>query len=320
MARLLWYMQDFIRHSTLFPSLTKIIPQKSRVFILGNGPSLNGDIAAYKANLANEELMMVNQAITHKLAFELKPKYYVLMDPAYWGFYTQSEDVQGLLKASIHNLSKSLNRVTWDMYILAPNHFYHNRTQKGIHLTNPRLHIALFNASELYTFPLLQKWLYTRNLAIPSGINVLLAALCCAVTLKYKEIYLLGADSSWHSELFVDSDNKVYCLDTHYYHKNAEKIYTPYPLSFHLQCCAEAFKAYSVLGKVFPHIVNCTSISMIDGLNRGNLAHIFTRGGARARFCINLLRFIYLSQFLSTFIYFHSLSFSYYLRAQKSHI
>ncbi|TLD92422.1 DUF115 domain-containing protein [Helicobacter magdeburgensis] len=280
-ASFLWYMQNFIRNGTFTPSIRKLHPTRKRVFVLGNGPSLNNDVPPHIEQLKNEDVMMVNQAITHSLALEIKPRYYVLMDPAYWGFYTDEEDTEDkFITACVQELDKSLEQVDWDMTILAPYHYYKTRTGKGIAPSNPHIQIATFNAVELYTFFRFQNWLYRHNFAIPSGINVLIAALSCAITMKYEHIYLLGADSNWHTQLGVDSDNRVYCLDTHYYHNDAQKCYTPYPLSFHMECITAAFKAYDMLGKNFPQISNLSSISMIDAFPRSTLFSIFNGGGA----------------------------------------
>ncbi|WP_295739377.1 6-hydroxymethylpterin diphosphokinase MptE-like protein [uncultured Helicobacter sp.] len=274
-ASFLWYMQNFIRNGTFTPSIRKLHPTRKRVFVLGNGPSLNNDVPPHMEQLKNEDVMMVNQAITHSLALEIKPRYYVLMDPAYWGFYTDEEDTEDkFITACVQELDKSLEQVDWDMTILTPYHYYKTRTGKGIAPSNPHIQIATFNAVELYTFFRFQNWLYRHNFAIPSGINVLIAALSCAITMKYEHIYLLGADSNWHTQLGVDSDNRVYSLETHYYHDDTQKGYSPYSISFEMGCVAKVFKAYDALGRGFPQIYNLSSTSMIDAFPRSTLSSI----------------------------------------------
>lgn len=291
-GQFLWFMQDFLRHGTLCPSVKSIQKNKDRIFIIGNGPSLNKDIAPFVENLKHEDVMMVNQALTHPLAFNLQPHYYVLMDPAYWGFYTQEEDVEGWIADCITSLNERFADVNWQMDILAPYHFYAKRTQKSVAPANENIHIRTFNATELYTFFSLQRWLYINGFAIPSGINVLISALCCAIIMGYSKIYLLGADSNWHAQLDVDENNRVFSLEEHYYHDEVERVYTPYRLSFHMQCITEAFKAYDTLGMTFPQIYNLSSSSMIDAFPRGNLADIFTGGGARVKFLWLFLLFL----------------------------
>lgn len=290
--QLLWFIQDFLRHGTLRPSIRSIKRNKKRIFIIGNGPSLNKDIAPFINNLKDEEILMVNQSLTHPLAFNLKPKYYMLMDPAYWGLYTHEEDANGWITDCILNLNEKLADVYWQMNIFAPYHFYTKRTEKGITCINQNIHIHTFNATELHTFFALQRWLYVNGFAIPSGINVLISALCCALIIGYNKIYLLGADSTWHTQLDVDEKNRVFSLEEHFYHDEVQKVYTPYRLSFHMQCITEAFKAYDILGMAFPQIYNLSSSSMIDAFPRSNLADIFTRGGARVKFLWLFLLFL----------------------------
>lgn len=279
-ARLLWWLQIFARNGTLTPSIRHIKPNKDRVFIFGNGPSLKEDITPYVRALQNEHTIMVNQSLTHSLALQLKPTYYVLMDPAYWGHYTDEENHENSLTKCCMDLSKALSKVYWNMILLAPHNFFKRRNNKGIAIDNKNITIKTFNATELYSFARLERFLYKTNLAIPSGINVLIASLCCAIAMGYKKIYLLGADSNWHQQLYVDESNRLYLHDAHYYDEGSlpPKVYVPYTFSFVSKCMANAFRAYEELGKLQFNITNLSSTSMIDAFPRDSLKNVLGGG------------------------------------------
>lgn len=75
-VQVLWYFANFVRHGTFSPSIKQIMPIKDRIFVIGNGPSLNTDIASHIKNLCCEDIMMVNQALTHPLVIKLKATLY----------------------------------------------------------------------------------------------------------------------------------------------------------------------------------------------------------------------------------------------------
>ena len=289
-CQLFWWAQQYLRFGTFSPSIRSIKPTASRVFVLGNGPSLTKDIAKYTEQLAREDLVMVNQSLTSPLGFELKPRYYVLMDPVYFGTLPGYYGDENLVWV-VPNLIQALERVDWKMKLFVPYHEYkraqnkidrpsNNKQENVLSCINPNVEILTFNAVELYTFKHLARIMYSHNLAVPSGINVLIVALSCMIALGYEYIYLLGANSDWHKNLEVDSQNKVFMRDTHFYQDISDETYVPYTFAFIMQCMTDAFRAYQELGEVFPQkIINCSSNSMIDAFPRVSLESILGGGG-----------------------------------------
>ena len=278
LAKFLWYVQQFIRMGTFSPSIKSINLENKRIFVLGNGPSLTKDISNFTSYLKCEDVMMVNQALTSSLAFEIRPRYYTLMDPAYWGLYSEDENQNNRLLNDIVALESALTKVNWHMNILAPHSIYKCRTNKSIKINNNKISVKLLNSMEVTTFKFLQEWIYKNSMGIPSGINVLIACLCCAIAIGYKEIFLIGADSNWHKQLLVDSNNNLYTYDTHYYHSEAHKVYTPYTMAFVCNCITKAFSAYQELSHMKFKIINLSSNSMIDAFPRNTIKNIIGGG------------------------------------------
>lgn len=251
---------------------------RKRIFILGNGPSLNDDIRPHISALRHEDVLMVNQAFTTDLAVQIKPKYACFMDPSYWCF-EDSNPYSTSFKLANSLLEEALNQINWDLTIFVPNQFYKKRNHNGIHIKNSKICIQPFNASELYTFKKIEKFFYEKGLAIPSGINVLIASICCAISMRYSNIYLLGADSDWHKQIRIDnSSNRLFCIDTHYYEQNPRPTLIHEPIHQVFFCLYHAFKAYNELGELGFPILNLSSNSMIASFPRDTLENILRKG------------------------------------------
>lgn len=279
-GNLMWWGVNALRFGTLFPTIKQIMPSNNkRLFVIGNGPSVNVDIAGFEDSLSREDVIMVNQALTSPLAFQIKPKYYVLMDPFYMGIYDEKAGID--FKSRVDALNEAFVKVDWEMCLLVSYIHYKKRINgRCIKVENNFIKVCTFNSLELYSFKSLQKIFYKHNFAIPSGINVLIAALSCGVVLGYKEIYLLGANSDWHKQLSVDSQNRLYTYDAHYYDGGVpEKVFSNYTVAFVFKNIAQAFRAYEELGKMSFGITNCTSKSMIDAFPRVSLAKVLGGGG-----------------------------------------
>ncbi len=275
MRLMLWCLR-FIKNGTLYPTIKTIKPNNDRIFIFGNGPSLNADIAPHIPQLQNEDVLIINKAITTSLAQIIKPKYYIILDPAFFGISYAGENPQ-YSKEYMEALG-ALRNVDWEMNVCMPYMFYSNKHIQSICKDNPFIYIKTFNALELYTFKSIEKLFYKQNLAIPSGINVLIASLCCAITMGYKSIYLLGADSNFTKMLNVDEDNRLYYVLEHFY-KKEKKVFFPMSIADNLSCVVRAFKAYEELGVLDFGIINLTSTSMIDAFPRDKLENVLNGGG-----------------------------------------
>jgi hypothetical protein len=52
---------------------------------------------------------------------------------------------------------------------------------------------------------------------MPRCVNVLINAIFLAINMGYKEIFLVGADHSWHEDIFVGTDNQVFRKGVYFY-------------------------------------------------------------------------------------------------------
>ena len=239
---------------------------KSRLLILGNGPSLRTTIENQSDYLKSHDSMAVNFAANTPEFRELRPKYYILMDPVFFSAPGVDSNVDTLW----HNLKAA----EWDMTLIVPRRQRRHAEQA----LNGSVRILTFNDIGLEGHPSLTNLLYRLRLGMPRPRNVLIPAIMCGLWLGYKDIEVFGADHSWMQTLSVTDDNCVVSVQPHFYSDNeAEKarvtaVYRDIPLHSIVESFAIAFRGYhSIAGyarRIGANITNRTPGSMIDAFPR----------------------------------------------------
>lgn len=178
------------------------LPDES-ILIVGNGPSVN-NIDIHWMSEKNLSILCVNWfASESKMFFEIRPKYYCMIDP----FFYHADNVQS---PRVRNLYSNLNKVDWNMtYICLAG-------QNTENINNT--HIKIVYLTPIEYFGIIRKnALYNKNKANFGFQNVILASLFFCISSHAKCVYLCGVDSDWHRELFVDENNDVYRETVHFY-------------------------------------------------------------------------------------------------------
>ncbi len=238
-----------------------------RIIIMGNGPSLAGDIERHADVLAAGPAMSVNFAANTPEFTRLRPAYYVVIDPL---FFADSGD------PNMQRLWDNIAAVDWPMTLIVPRRDM-RRLPKAVR-QNRCLTIAGVNPVAVEGWRWLESAAYASGLGMPRPRNVLIPAIMAAVVMGYKEIYLCGADHSWLKTISVDEGNCVVSIQPHFYKdderelKRQRKDYMKYPLHQILESFSIAFAAYHRMRR-FAHIkgiciFNATPGSYIDAFPR----------------------------------------------------
>lgn len=245
------------------------VPQAEHpaIVILANGPSLNDTMALHADLLKSSVTMAVNFAANTDMFFELRPRYYVMVDAVFFG----DDSV-----ANIGRLRQNLARVSWPMTIFVPRHFV--KAVPASIKANPNISIAGLNTVGIEGWRWLENFAYSSRLGMPRPRNVLIPAIMAAIAMDYKEIYLTGADHSWMKTISVDDDNNVVSVQPHFYKDNAaelKRVDTTYRgLRLHdvVESFAIAFRSYHTLARFAAghgiKIYNSTPGSFIDAFER----------------------------------------------------
>lgn len=189
--------------------------------VMGNAPSLNEVLINYPNFFVGKKKICVNQFARSEHFEKIKPEYYLFMDPAFWE-KTASQNV----KKMVDTLCGILNeKVKWRMKILMPTQAKAWNMFTPLVQINSNIEICYFNITRVSSLEPLKYIFYKNNLAMPHSQNVLVAGIFLALNLGYKRNYILGADHSWHENIYVDDDNNLYCKEPHCYeNKKSEYV------------------------------------------------------------------------------------------------
>lgn len=244
------------------------------LIIMGNGPALSGAIAGNKAEFEAADLLAVNYAAKSDEFYALRPRYYVLIDPAFFAD-DGSENVRKLWE----DLS---TRVDWRMTVYVPA-----GVKIPVSFSGTTVDLQRINPIGVDGYRWFRNKAFDLGLGMPRPRNVLVPSIMTAMRLGYRRIYLAGADHSWTKTLSVNDLNEVISIQPHFYKDNEEEhrrvatVYRNYRLyeimfSFYL-----AFKAYFIIKEYAEKrgiaIYNSTPDSFIDAFERRPLTDITSR-------------------------------------------
>ncbi len=223
-------------------SLKTAKASKPRCGILGNGPSLKTTLERDAEFLSQLELFAVNLFSTTEQYTQLKPKNYLLLD---WSFMNPDHwHGRTGLRGIVENTS-------WDLNLFVPTKMLKSEYFRNELAQNTHIKPIPFNYTIVTGFTGLTHWLFRRGLGMPQSQNVLVATLFYALNMGFKEIYLFGADHSWHEMIKLDENNNMVVSDTHFYGQKDYDIAvreTSY-MSQQLFSLHKAFYGYEVLAK-----------------------------------------------------------------------
>ena len=265
------------KNSNIYP-LTMQEYHGDKLIIIGNGPSMNRTIENNLETLQNTECLMVNFAANTSAFEQIKPCLYLLVDPTFYF-------VPSYVKDKIEKLYNAiLQKVTWSMTIVMP------KCAQGSYLVNKfkentNLNVLFYEDSGVLSHRISQFEAWDKNLISPPSQTVLNTAVWLSIYWGYNETYLVGADTSWHTELKMDQQtNELYTIDTHFYNNKIvlgdlydEHNKRPINTKLHEELFAEAtaLREYCELRKYADwkgvKVYNASEYSWIDAFERKKL-------------------------------------------------
>lgn len=288
---ILLYIQQFLVNlfgtlSTIFKIILwsgfKIKPsleyKEKNCLILGNGPSLHKSTTENKDSLNKMTILSVNYFAETSLFNILKPSLYVVNAPEMW-----LNDVDKVYVDKSEKLFKTIAEEThWHMDFFIPYMAKKFTRWQKILSHNENIRINYFNSTPIEGFRWFRYFSYNRYLGMPRPHNVLIPSLILCLSLKFKKIYLFGADHSWMKDIYVTEDNEVLLNQKHFYDKDTSKAKPMHHLGkgnrkMHevLQKFVHAFQGYFEINDYSIYrgqeIFNCTEGSYIDAFKRSKV-------------------------------------------------
>ena len=255
--------------------------EHNSLIILGNGPSLNESIERLSIVCNNYDCMAVNGFANTEYYELLKPNMYVLADTV---FFLERDKLSERVRNTVNSIeSNLLNKTDWNIALFVPNYGRSSELIKNV-CKNKHIRIYFFSMHDHF-IPLgrrMKYFLWDRNWIALAGKTVLNTCVNLGIILRYSDIFLVGADTSWHEQLRIDQDNnKLYTIDRHFYGENKIYIYAdsyskvPERLDRELITVSQALSSYWELKDYADtrdvHIYNASGYSDIDAFERRKL-------------------------------------------------
>ncbi len=255
------------------------LASNTQCVVLGNGPSLKNSLTNHLDFFKNKELFCVNNFASSESYTELKPQNYIIMDPSFWKF-------EGSINPALEKMLNDLKeKTTWNLRFFIPNQARKSEYLQAFEKENTNIHISYFNYTVFRGFQNISFFIYRLGLGMPQCQNVVVACLFLAINMKFKEIYLLGADHNWHESLIVDDQNVVCLKHHHFYDKDSNIAYRKFykdtlnkeafTMKEIFQTWAKVFYGYEVLSKYAEalkvKVYNSSEVSFIDAFERKKL-------------------------------------------------
>lgn len=247
-----------------------------RLAILGNGPSLKGEMELLSARdeWQRMDTMAVNFFALGEEFFTIKPKYYILSDPQFFreaGHSTRRDE-----------LYAALGKVDWPMTLYVQHYNPEHFDYAAAIAHNPCVSIVRFHTIPYRGYRCLEHWCYRHGWGSGNFGTVVQNGIFIAIILGYKQIELYGVDHTLLDGLVVNEHNQLCRRVSHYYDNEpseAKPIYVnattppkPYTMSCYLAETAELFRGHEVLARYARscdvRILNRTAGSLIDSYER----------------------------------------------------
>lgn len=240
----------------------KIDDGSMAVSLLANGPSVGEVLDKKRELLEGSDLLVLNYFANSDLFFELKPKYYIILDPVYFikGYGVASE--KNVKSDNVQNLKMKANfdKVDWNMLFFVPNTKAAIKAA-NVFAENPNIKVIPYNATRVLGYKWFQNYMYSHLQGLPSSRNVLISALEILISLGYKKIYLYGAELSWTRTMDVDIDNgMMFFNDGHFYDKSSLRYFGKGGYKWWLKAIVEMLEGVEQMA-AFAESVGCTVIN-----------------------------------------------------------
>lgn len=246
--------------------------------LLANGPSAKEIVTERKDLLKNTDLMVLNDFGNTTMFFELKPAYYILLDPAYFDYeFTNpglNEDNSDNSRSRERQLMDNFKKVDWDMTLFVPA-IYKEKNVTALFDANPKIKVIPYYATRVLGYEGFQNFMYKRAQGLPSSRNVIIPAMMLMPLLGYKTVYLYGCEISWTKTMDVDPENgRMFFNDRHFYSKDEIRYFGKGAYLWWLEAILEMLKGVEQVAKFADYygvrIINRTKGSFIDAFEYEN--------------------------------------------------
>jgi len=201
---IMYRLYELVRFGFSSPLQSRSISKNANIIL--HGESLNS-----VTEFPDGDFLCCNQICTTSLYSSLKPKHYVLLDPQYYD-RRMSKAGKPIRENTLIEINRSTN---WDLSLYFPLEAKSEKLEE--YFDNPHIDLKYFSKAPIPTSDFISKVLFFKTTMMPPLFNVSIAVISMAVKLGYKNINIYGLDLTYYKYFFVDSNNKSYVKNSHFY-------------------------------------------------------------------------------------------------------
>lgn len=255
-------------------------PQRPVCAILGNGPSLRQSLETDLAFIRETELYCVNNFASSAEYAQLQPQNYALLDPAFF-LYSEENNGRKDVEKTIRCL---INLTVWPMNLFVPQTARNSYLVAQLHRKHPNVRVVFYNYTVVRGYAWFRHFVFRKGWGMPQSQNILAASLYLAITRRFREIYLFGADHSWHEEIRITDTNELLMKQEHFYDKPGDATHIPIydvvkketsRMSAQFASLSKAFFSYEILRDYAQamqvRVLNASAKSYVDAFKRVKL-------------------------------------------------
>ena len=221
--------------------------------ILANGPSVREILNEKRGQLDGTDVLVLNYFGNQEEFLKLKPRYYVLIDPAFFDYNYSNKGLEekgsGKGHVATEQLINNFMKVDWPLTLFFPDSS-NARKVKAIYSENKNIEVVLFNGTRVVGFSEFQNRMYKLGNGMPSSRNVIIPSMILLIILGYKTIYLYGCELSWTKTMDVDSETgQLYFNDRHFYSKDEIRYFGKGAYLWWLEAISEMLRGIEQVAK-----------------------------------------------------------------------
>ncbi len=245
--------------------------QNDRCAILGNGPSLNDSLKNHLNFIESCNILCVNHFAQSEYFRVLKPQQYVFLDGYYFLFDNKKYDL-----AAVNLTFEILKIIDWPINVFIPMYARNSYLVNTILKNNTYIKICYYNHIVVEGYNWFKFPVFKRGIGMPQCQNVLGASIFLSINIGYKDIYIFGADHSWHGQ-FTHLDNNIITMtDVHFYDKTEKKptLLTQghVTVAYFFLSLSKVFRGYEIINEYADYrqtkVYNASHKSFIDAFER----------------------------------------------------
>ncbi|MEM9340780.1 MAG: hypothetical protein AAGA66_18750, partial [Bacteroidota bacterium] len=193
----------------------------------------------------------VNYFASTKEYVQVKPDYYVICSPEYF----VPEDKKDYAEQRALTFKALIEKTAWPMVFVVPALAKSRKSWQKPFIDHEYIQLRFMNTTPVEGFRWFRHRMFQSGIGMPRPHNVLVACIYLSIKIRFKEVYVAGADHSWLKEIFVTEENDVLVGQKHFYDQQTKnqtvEVNRPDPKPMYKGGTTQTRRLHEVLEKFY---------------------------------------------------------------------